>query len=363
MKTLLIYTQLIFCGGVEKMIHTVVTNLTKGKYKVTILSYFHEENFYDEYPEEVEYYSVEKHFGGDAKQAFVAAYMRRFDIAVSMTGNQYMDFISKLEGPKKLAWIHHDYGISQETMRYFGTLENELECMKKFDHVVCVSPSQIGALKKAVGDPGNLCIRYNPIDENDVLKKAGEENITRNNDRILFLAVGRISLQKGYDRLLDICYELNKEGYEYDLWIIGGENAMISGGNLERSLLEKKERYKLDNVLFLGEKQNPYPYLKCADWCVSSALFETYNIVARESVICSTPVIATDYLGVYDDLTGDNECGIITDNNTVALYKGMEKILKDRQITEHYKQKAAEKSGFIRLSDRIAAIEELFDEE
>ena len=90
-----------------------------------------------------------------------------------------------------------------------------------FQHVVCVSQVIKDSIIEVIGNPGNLVVCYNPLNQSDILNKAAEpvEDIHRS-QRPLFVTVGRLNLQKGYDILLEVCNLLNKEGYEYDVWIL-----------------------------------------------------------------------------------------------------------------------------------------------
>ena len=79
----------------------------------------------------------------------------------------------------------------------------------------------------------------------------------------LLVSVGRLAEVKRYDMLIDICAELEKE-LDFELWIVGG-------GELEAELREKLRASGARCVKLLGARENPYPYIACADWLVSSS--------------------------------------------------------------------------------------------
>ena len=64
--------------------------------------------------------------------------------------------------------------------------------------------------------------------------------------------VGRLNKQKRYDRALSIAQQLKKNGYEFDLWIIGE-------GSLEEPLKTMSHEYGMnDCVHFLGFQKPSY---------------------------------------------------------------------------------------------------------
>lgn len=63
--------------------------------------------------------------------------------------------------------------------------------------------------------------------------------------------MGRLNLQKGYDILLEVCNLLNKEGYEYDVWIVGGGESW-NKYQVQHDLEHQIFKYHLDNVYLAG---------------------------------------------------------------------------------------------------------------
>ena len=62
------------------------------------------------------------------------------------------------------------------------------------------------------------------------------------------------------------------------------------------------------------------------------------------------------------ELLGDNEFGLITDNDEQALLKGILKLLNDRQLLLHYKRKAIERGLMFDTQKTTAAVETFFEE-
>ena len=64
-----------------------------------------------------------------------------------------------------------------------------------------------------------------------------------------------------------------------------------------------------------------------------------FSTAATEELIVGTPVCATQVSGM-DELLGDNEFGLITENDEEALYAGIKQLLDDPKLLERYRQQA-----------------------
>ena len=202
------------------------------------------------------------------------------------------------------------------------------------------------------GDNLNYIVRYNPIDTDAIMKKSEEqidESVTTKG--LLFVTVGRLSEPKAYDRLVKVCSKLNND-YDFELWIVGG-------GDKRNELERMIDELGVKNVKLLGNKDNPYPYIKAGDWFISSSRYEGFSLVSQEAVVLEKPIIATECSGVRE-LLGDNEYGIVVDNNEDALYRGMKRILENTELTKIYTEKVKCRKDFVNLHQRINDIVELF---
>lgn len=368
-KKILIMNEFIVEGGIETVMMDLVNNLDKKRYSITILTPEYDPSFHDHYGEHIEYMCIYKFlspehgfissFGNKFKRymgrtiARMDIKRKNFDIAISLKEGFCMKFISTIEVPKKLAWVQGDYGALHWTKVYFKEGE-ELECMKKFDSVVCVSKQVKKSLIRLVGDPQNLVTRDNPIDENRIIEMSKEcLDYESNHEAPLFVSVGRLTAVKGFDMMLRVCRRLNEEGYVYSLDIVGD-------GEEKESLLEYIEENKLGNVRLLGFQKNPYKYLKKADWFISTSKVEGYAIVIQEAAILGVPIMATDCSGVKELLGDKSEYGIVMDINENSVYDSMKKVIEDRRINDRYREKIKERAKSIAVKERIKKIEELF---
>ncbi|MHC1681568.1 MAG: glycosyltransferase [Clostridiaceae bacterium] len=369
MKKLLFMNDLVYGGGVEKVMLEVVSNLPHNQYDITIITPYKDENIYNYYSNNTKYLYINekeketnsfilKFYYKFIRKIKSFIYRRRinkqkFDCAIAFKEGPCMKYISQLRVSQKLAWIHVDYNILHWTKDMFRGCE-EINCMKKFDKVICVSNAVKESVIKNVGDPGNLCVRYNPLDAKEILKKSIDHinEMPPPKDKQLFITVGRLSEVKGYDRLLKVCNQLNRQGYVYELWIIGdGEQEVI--------LREFIKKNRLFNVKLLGVQNNPYKYIKVADWFICSSISESFGVAIQEAIILGVPVITTNCPGACE-LLDDGLHGIIVENSEEGILNGIKKVLSDLNLKNYYKNKMKGNLGYLELGKRLEEIKELF---
>lgn len=278
-------------------------------------------------------------------------HFQKYDTAIAAQEGMYADFVNKyVHAKRKLLWIHNDMSLCHWTKKYFRKNSNEIECYQAFDRVVCVSEDVKKSMQKTFGNMNNLVVCYNPIDTKEIDFRLGEEIIERP-DCTLFVSVGRLVEQKGFDRLLRICKKLKEDGMQFQVWILG-----------EGSDRQELEKYIRANELYfvhlLGNKENPFTYMRAADWVICTSRHEGFNMVLHEAIWCGTPIITTDNAGAYE-LLGNNEFGIITKNDEEAFYNMLKRVLTDSHIIDFYRKAVAKRKEFIDIKSRIEKIEQL----
>jgi glycosyltransferase involved in cell wall biosynthesis len=348
MKKILFMNDTIHGGGAEKVMEDIIRYLPKKEYAVTILTPEYDDNFYRVYDETIQYIYINKKRlyqynlwarvcnkilrTINVRKIIKYIKIKDYDIAIAFKEGPCMSFVSSLKTPKKLAWIHIDYNIFHWTNNIFREGQ-ELKCMKRFEKVVCVSRTVRDGVIKCVGDPGNLYVLYNPIDRKDIIRKSQEEilGIKPPEDRQLFITVGRLTRLKGYDRLLKACNELNKMGFRYELWFIGE-------GEEEISLKDYANNNNMENIKFLGLKNNPYPYVRLADWFICSSISESFGLAIQEAIALGVPVITTYCPGACELIREDIH-GIVVENSEEGIQSGMKKALSEEHLSAYFKEK------------------------
>lgn len=371
-KKILFVNDIAYGGGTEMVLRQITANLPRDRYSITVLTFVNDDNFYQYYVDDIKYMYLYKKdmmssdtFAGkcinrikrDRRDHVIKKMIQKegFDVAVSIKEGSAMKYVSKLKVPRKVAWIHTDYSVLHWSAGCFGSDEEELACMKIFDKVVCVSNTVMNNVIKYVGDSGNMCVLENPIDEKDIMAKSHESQniVSRTPGKVLFVTVGRLCREKGYDMLIEACHRLNLQGLEdmYEVWIIGG-------GECESELKTQLVQENVSNVRMLGRQDNPYKFMKEADWFISTSRAEGYAIAPQEAAVLEIPVIATDCSGVRE-LLGDGEYGIIIGIDVDSIEEHMKQVILEPDKEEYYRSKIIEISGNITIDTRINKIIEI----
>jgi hypothetical protein len=143
-----------------------------------------------------------------------------------------------------------------------------------------------------------------------------------------FVVVSRISEEKGFDNILKIAKAIPDK----TIHVLG------SNSNLKEEANIKATFKGIDNVIFLGLQDNPYPYIKKAKYLLQLSKREAQCLAMFESLILGTPVIATDF-GTAVETIKDN-MGIVLKKDLSDL--DVDKILKGKFEFE-YKYKGTKK--------------------
>jgi len=283
------------------------------------------------------YFFKEKY---DVEVAFIEGF------ATKIIGN------STNSASKKIAWVHIDLFENHWTRIEYKNLEEEVQVYNVFDHIISVAESVQTAFSKRFGINDRLSVKYNPVNREDILNKAKEPLQEPSFDGIRLVTVGRLESQKGYDRLLEVVAKLTSEGFQFQLWIVGE-------GSKREELEDYIAKNNLENIVKLqGFQTNPYQYIHQSDAFVCSSRSEGFSTVVTEALILGKAVVATDCSGMTE-LLGDNEYGLITENNTEALYEGLKTFLSDTKLQQHYTEKSKERSTDFDINVTIKSIEEL----
>lgn len=392
-KKILFLIHTLQVGGAEKVLVDLVNNIDKTKFDVTVMTVINTGAFRDSLCENIEYKTIfnipflnkkndnkgNKKSGnllnnGSKIKKILADIYRitwRFincsKIHKKYIGNAYDVEVSFLEGipakiisasnnknSKKIAWIHVDLLQERKSEKFFKNLQDEKKTYEKFDKIVGVSKvvKEQFINKFSYEDKHKVIVKYNPINVENILDKSKEQIDDVEKSKLTLCTVGRLTVQKGYDRLLEIVNSLNKEDIQFDLWIMGV-------GPEEQKLTEYIKDNKLNNVKLLGYKENPYKYIKQADIFVCSSRAEGFSTVVSEAIILEKPIVTTECAGMREMLGENNEYGIVTENSVDALYEGLRNILTNNEILENYRKRIISRKDIFGLDKAVREVEEL----
>ena len=360
MKKVLIVAPSLAIGGMEKVLINLVNSLSEEKYDITIKTIYDNfemacnlnsnikySSFYKSSKiKKIDYIKVRaytfmlKKFS--PKILYKLLVKEKYDTEIAFFRGASIKIVSgsNNNNSNKIAWVHSDFTKCTGIFDWFNNEEKTKDAYKKFNKIVCVSQYAKEKFIERMGIKENVIVRYN-INLTDDIKKKSKEKIQERfrEDKFRICTVGRLVEAKGYDRLLRVNNKLIKEGFDYDLVIIGyGPDK------------EKLSKYINDNnlnssVYLLGSKSNPYKYIKDSDLFVCSSRWEGFSTVISEAVILEKPVLTTRVSGT-EELFLDNKYGLITENNEQSLYEELKEIFMNKDLYTYYKEKIKERSSF-----------------
>ena len=236
-------------------------------------------------------------------------------------------FSAKNEKVRKTAWIHNDIslvfgqGIKSKLKKHLDE-----KVYDKYNDLVFVSKDNLEKFNKTYTNlkisEEHKKVIYNYIDKERIIKKSNENiGVSFDKNSINFVTVSRLVYQKGIDRLIKVHKKLIKSGYKHDFYIIGD--------GPEREKLEKLiiENNVEETFHLLGQKENPYPYVRQADYFCLLSRFEGYGMVLEESKILGKNIIITD-TAAREAVEGYGN-KIILENTEEGIYKGLLKVLEE----------------------------------
>lgn len=247
----------------------------------------------------------------------------KYDIEIAFQFGTSTEFMAASDNKValRLVWIH-GYYIDDHYKQLYS----------KFDKVINVSACNVERLLKDTDGMISVDYCYNPIDDTLIRNQAKEPCSFIIPNRFTMVSVGRHGPEKGYSRLLDICYRLKQEGFLFQLVLIGT-------GPTHDKLIEKSKNLGLDNeVLFLGAKQNPHKYTIKADVFVCSSFSEGYSTACTEAIMLGIPVISTNVSGA-EEIISESRVGILCEKDDDSLYSAIKYALENQNIVTSWKKK------------------------
>ena len=350
-------------GGAEKVLRTLVNNMDQGKFEITVQT-LEQANPGQYLAPGIRYRAINRCKTGLGKKLFhcwvrlcaelkwlYPLYIKDdYDIEVAYLECGPTKFLagSTNKKAKKLAWVHCDL-----EKKGLANLEQVKSQYERYDKVICVSQNVRDSFRRMFGEEMHTQVLYNVIDESEIFEKAG--NTSGTNTVPVFTAVGRLAHQKGFDRLLDACTMLKKDGLDFRLQILG---TGPERDNLENQIAQNGLG---DVVQLLGFQKNPYPYIQAADAVVCSSRYEGMSTVVTEALILGKPIVSTPCTGM-NELLGDSEFGLITEDSVEGIYQGMKQMLEDPELRAHYAKKAATRGRDFSKDKLVKQTEQFFEE-
>ena len=240
------------------------------------------------------------------------------------------EFVAERVAAKhKAVWIHTDLSKAEyfDDVHYFDYLDAFEKCIFVSQNSMESSIARYPFLKNR-----SVTI-YNINDSEEIRKQSTAEPgkmpaIDRS--KPLLVTVANIRPEKKHLRQVEAMHLLQKRGIDFT-WL-------NIGSTVDETLVRQvKDQVKAngleDRFLFLGPRENPYPYMKAADAVTVLSDYESWSMVITEAKILGVPVISTPTSGALEQIT-DGETGLLTGFDAESIADRIEVFLRDAKLRE-----------------------------
>ena len=298
-KKLLIHNGNISIGGQEKMLMEFLNILDSKKYEVLLLIEENngERNDYldripkwvdckflttEEFMNKIEKYQGSKNFLGKLYYSHLLKLKKKISLKELKKYLNFSDIIIdydmgllrnlhkiNLQNKKIIGWSHAGNG---ELLRKKQKREN----VNKYDCIVTINETMKEGYLKNYNNKEVVKI-YNFLDF-DLINKKSEEKMEEDYGKYI-ISIGSLTKNKNHELLIN-AFKILKDKYKVS------EKLLIVGEGKERENLEKQIReLNLGNdILLLGQKENPYKYIKNSELYVLSSKNESFSLTLVEAM-------------------------------------------------------------------------------
>ena len=346
MKKLLFGITSLTVGGAERVLVDIANELCE-KYDITIFTIYPNGEFEKNLSPKIKLKSLQnKQYKELNKMEKILIplkiWINQKSIYKKYIKNNYAVEIAFLEGAitrlfstpnkstTKIAWIHNDIS------KVFGNnIKSKIKkfvdqkIYTKFDKLIFVSKDNEKRFNEVYkNNTVEKTVIYNYINKDRVLQKSSEEpNIKFDNNFINFVTVARLVEQKALDRLIKVHSQLMKDGYSHNFYIIGD--------GPQKDELEKmiKDNQVQETFKLVGQKENPYPYVKQSDYFCLLSHYEGYPMVVEEAKILNKYILITNTAA--REVVRDYNNSMIFENSEEGIYNGLKSIIENGKQEKH----------------------------
>lgn len=356
MKTITFVYPKMVMGGAEKALINLVNSIDREKYKVNVILLKRGGELEHSFPKDVRIeYAELITISNCVKHIKILSLLRgiyyRLRIRISKTYEEKSYWTSKVyrmpktvsnecvicyshynflsicltaqcKSKHKILWVHLTFRENRNQQLYEKMLSS-------FDGVFCVS--------KASKNNFDICfpqysyksqVVYNLIDKEKIFHDS-LESVNEKLQHPCIVTVGRLDYQKGLDLIPNILSKLIKKGHDLH-WYIVGE------GEYHSELIKQIEEKSLnENLIIIGNKTNPYPYMKECDIYCQPSRYEGFCTTTNEARLLCKPIVASNIEPMKEQFV-NGENAFLCDLNTDSFCFYIEKLLLDKSICKKF---------------------------
>lgn len=314
-------------GGIEKSQVNLLKNINYQKYNVTLILEEKKGLLLKNIPSSVNIQEIKvsntnnllirKTLNYWRKLLFEIFNYNNFDFSCCYTTYSYSsNKIAKIASSNNSLYVHSDYKYvyaqKEDFHQFFDS--RKVADFKRIIFVSNESRSSFLAEYKEL-EPKTLVFN-NFIDIQDIKEKSLQSiKEKKNKNETYFVFVGR--LDDSSKKLLR-AINLVKNISSLHLWIIGT--------GPDRKMYEEAAKNN-SRITFFGQKENPYPYIKAADYLILTSDYEGFPVTYLEALALNTNIITT--INTSDDEINMKDYAYIVSKDEKQMLKEVKEILKN----------------------------------
>lgn len=234
--------------------------------------------------------------------------------------------IDKVKAKKKILAVMTDYKALQMDRNI------DVPYFEKADAITVLSEESKETLEEIFPEfSTKIMLLENMISEKEILTAAQEEVNDFPENEFTIVSVGRLDSVKLHEQGVEIMKLLKDKKLKFK-WLVIGD------GSLRNKIEQKIEANQLEKeILLLGLRDNPYPYIKKADIFLHLSKFEGYGIAIAEARILKKCIVLNDFTTASSHIKNGFD-GVIAPLNPLKIAEEIEKLILDENLRKKYEQ-------------------------
>ena len=309
MKKIMFFRPLYYIGGTEKATLNLVKKLKGYEIYIGYTDETSSQEMFDEFREYATVVNLNEPCDIE------------FDYFIACSGHFHLvEQIKNIKRKKTLLWIHHFVNMGTTV------IANEETCKNMLDGIITVSQNVTDRLIADFPHTKTLITTiYNVLNVEEIHEKAKKNMKLKLSKELNLVTVARVSMSKGFGRMLELAKCLKEANINFKWFIIGGNYYKDEEAEIKKMFEPYKEHFE-----WFGFIKNPHKIVKQCDYSVLLSDDETWGLVLTEAMLLGVPCIATDFDVVFEQIT-DKKNGIILSMNDTDSYKDrIEDIIKNK---------------------------------
>ena len=289
-------------------------------------------------------------FFNKAKAAELIATMmppldEEFDTVVDYNGQQQLYYmVNKIKATKKVTFFHSDY---EKWSFYY---DSDKKYFPQVDYIFTISEKCVSSIKRFFpAIESKVKLMENISSQSFINELALKDAPEISGSSTTLITIGRVCEDKGILWAIDAAKILKEHGIDFKWFFIGP--------------IDKPADYKAymaakdieDEIIFLGVRTNPYPYIRESDIVVHPSKFEGRSIALDEAKLLCKPIVVTNFSTVGDQFTNGHNATICGMNPQSIASSILE------LITNHERRQIYVENLKAEAHDNTSEIEKLYN--